>query len=136
MAEFEEKLNQILSSPEAMEQIMSLANSLSGGGAAEPSEQAAPSPPSPALPAPATGSGGMGGLGELLSGIDPGMISKLLSLVKQFQYQEDEKTRLLEAMKPFLAPDRQGKLDKAVQIARLSRVIRSAMTMFREGQDV
>ena len=31
MAEFEEKLNQILSSPEAMEQIMSLANSLSDG---------------------------------------------------------------------------------------------------------
>lgn len=121
MAEFEEKLNQILSSPSAMEQIMALAGSLSGETGAKEPEQTAPPSPSP-----------MAGLGDLFSGIDPGMIMKLLPLLSQLQDQGDEKTRLLEAMKPFLAPDRQSKLDQAVRIARLSRLIRSAITIFQE----
>lgn len=123
MAEFEEKLNQILSSPSAMEQIMALAGSLSGDAGGKEPEPAA---------APASGPPPMGGLGDLFSGIDPGMVMKLLPLLSQLQDQGDEKTRLLEAMKPFLKPDRQGKLDQAIQITRLSRLIRSAMTIFQE----
>ena len=49
MAEFDEKLNSILSNPDAMSQIMQLAQSLGGGPgpAEEPAPQAAPPPPSP-----------------------------------------------------------------------------------------
>ena len=39
MAEFDDKLNSILSNPDAMSQIMQLAQSLGGGGAREPFRQ-------------------------------------------------------------------------------------------------
>lgn len=129
MAEFEEKLNEILSSPQAMEQIMSLANSIAGGGAGEGASSPAPaSAPSPG-PAPA-GQEGPGGLGSLLGQLDPAMLSKVMSLLSVYQDREDEKTRLLEAIRPFLRAERQSKLDQAMRITRLSRVIRSALTMF------
>ena len=41
MAEFDDKLNSILSNPDAMAQIMQLAQSLSGGG------EGGPTPPTP-----------------------------------------------------------------------------------------
>ena len=44
MAEFDDKLNSILSNPDAMSQIMQLAQSLGGGGA---QESAPPPPPDP-----------------------------------------------------------------------------------------
>ena len=40
---------------------------------------------------------------------------------------------LLTAMKPFLKPERYAKVDKAVQIARLSRVIRAAFQLFKKS---
>ena len=46
MAEFDEKLNSILSNPDAMSQIMQLAQSLSGGsGPASPPPPPQPDPP-------------------------------------------------------------------------------------------
>ena len=44
MAEFDDKLNSILSNPDAMAQIMQLAQSISGGG---DSAAATPPPPQP-----------------------------------------------------------------------------------------
>ncbi|MCC8129229.1 MAG: hypothetical protein LIO51_04755 [Clostridiales bacterium] len=122
MAEFEEKLNEILSSPQAMEQIMSLASSLSGGQTSGPegSAEAAPAP----VP------------GDLLSGLEPGALGKLSSLLSVYRQQGDEKARLLEAMRPFLKENSQERLDRAVHITRISRVIRAALAMFQEGGDV
>lgn len=119
MEDFEEKLNTILSSPETMGQIMALANSLSGGGEEKPESGAA---------------GEVAPLGEvsaLLQGIDSTALQKLMALWSEYRRGSDEKTRLLEAMKPFLRQERQEKLDKAVQIARISRVIRAAIEQFR-----
>lgn len=131
MAEFEEKLNQILSSPQAMEQIMSLASSLSGEG-----ETPAAPPEGQSVPSEGLSLHSAGGLSGLLGSLDPEMISKVMTLLSIYQNGSDEKTRLLEAMKPFLRPERQSKLDRAVQITRLSRVIRSAMNMFGGNGDV
>ncbi len=122
MAEFEEKLNEILSSPQAMEQIMSLASSLSGGQSSGPgdSSEVAPSPAA----------------GELLGGLEPAALGKLSSLLAVYRQQGDEKARLLEAMRPFLKQTSQERLDRAVHITRISRVIRAALTMFGEGGNV
>jgi len=49
MSEFEDKLGAILSDPNAMSQIMTLAQSL--GGSTPPSEDAVSAPPAPAPPA-------------------------------------------------------------------------------------
>lgn len=126
MEDFEEKLNSILSSPETMGQIMALANSLSGGG--EDSQETS----EPAQQDAALQSGqGERLLSSLLQGMDSGTMQKLMALWGEYRRGDDEKERLLQALKPFLREERQEKLDRAVQIARISRVIRSAIGQFR-----
>lgn len=133
MAEFDDKLNSILSNPDAMSQIMQLAQSLGGGGqpSAPPPSQSGQSgtsaswgPPPPqqtASPPPSMGSGG-----DLLSslmgggGLDPGLLSRLLPLIQELGGQRDSNARnLLYALRPYLRSDRQEKVERALQLARL-----------------
>ena len=129
MAEWGEKLEGILSNPQAMEQIMSLAKSLEGGeNSASPSASApAPSPPS----APSDLSGLLGSVGQL----DPKMLSTAAKLFSQMGRQDDRRTALLQALRPFVKPGRYAKLDKAIQIAKLSVLIRSGLELFRAKED-
>ncbi|MCD8086755.1 MAG: hypothetical protein LUF28_10685 [Clostridiales bacterium] len=138
MEDFEEKLNTILSSPETMGQIMALANSISGkpGGEspvreAPPQAQEAPAQPSQAGPV-----GQAGDMLSLLQGLDPSMLTKLSALYQAYTHGEEEKTALLSAMRPFLRPERQEKVEKALQITRISRVIQTAFGLFREEHHV
>lgn len=127
VGDFEEKLNQILSDPQAMGQIMSLANAIAGpAGGQEHSNDDAPQPSS----APT------GGLSDLLSSLDTGSVGKIMELFSVYQQQGDEKAQLLAAMRPFLRPERQSRLDQALRITRLSRVIRAALGMMQGGADV
>lgn len=119
MAEFDEKLNAILSDPGAMSQIMQLAQSLGGGDSTPP-------PPPPASQAPVnqgSSSGGLGNLGSLGGLGDPQMISKLLPLLQEFGGQQDSNARaLLYALRPYLKEERQEKVERAVQLARLFHI--------------
>lgn len=137
MSEFEDKLNAILSSPEAMEQISAIANSLShSGGEAAPGEEGQSGDrESPPAEAGETGAP-LSGLGSLLGGFDPGMLTKLLPLMQEYQSGNEEKQALLNALKPFLRRESQEKVDKAIRITRLSRVIRASMNLFREDGHV
>lgn len=129
MAEFDEKLNSILSNPDAMAQIMQLAQSLSGGQAAEPPPQAAPQPPPPppprptpqsAPPPPPASPAGPDLLSSLAGGVDPKLLAKLLPLIQELGDQQDSNARaLLYALRPYLKPDRQEKVERALQLARL-----------------
>lgn len=130
MEDFEEKLNSILSSPEAMGQIMALANSLSGEG--EQQEENAPQPPSSAPPVVEREENPF----ALLQSMDPAMLRKAMTLFRAYQSGGSEKTALLEAMRPFLREEKREKLDKAIQISRFSRLIRVAMEEFRGGAHV
>lgn len=112
----EETLGAILSSPETMEQIFSLASSLGLG-----QEQAQPPPQ------PESGNG----LGDLLGGLDPGMLLKLMPLVQEYQAGGGEREALLQALKPFLRQETGEKLEKAIRITRITRVIRTGMGLFR-----
>ena len=123
VAEFDEKLNNILSNPDAMAQIMQLAQSLSGGQTAEappPPQQPAPPPPPPRQSPPSPPPGGADLLSSLTGGLDPKMISKLVPLLQELGGQQDSNTRaLLYALRPYLKPDRQEKVERALQLARL-----------------
>lgn len=120
MGEFDEKLNAILGNQEAMGQIMALARSLSGGEEAPVQEipqvveadvrQEEP----PDL---------MGLLGEL----DPGMIQLGMKLLRELQQPNDRNAALLQALRPFLREERRARLDRAMQIARMTRLIRTAL---------
>lgn len=127
MEDFEEKLNSILSSPETMGQIMALANSLSGAPAGEEKENASSPEEREKAPPPAAGENPL----ELLKGLEPAMLGRITALYREYARGGDEKTALLQAMRPFLREERREKLEKAVQIARLSRVIRAALEQFK-----
>ena len=139
MAEFEDKLNSILGNQAAMNQIMALARSLSGGTAA---------PETPAQPAQEEtqksgedpeGTGGEGtcvpavagqpfpDLSALLGEVDPRMLQVAMKVLREVQSTEDRSTALLAALRPFLREERRARLDRAIQIARMSRMIRAAL---------
>lgn len=125
MAEFEEKLNAILNNQDAMSQIMSLARSLSGPGTAQESgerkeaqekkiEAASPPPASPDLSA-------------LMGQLDPQMLQMGMRLIREYQSNDDRNAALLAALRPFLKEDRRARLDRALEIARVTRLIRVAL---------
>ena len=117
MAEFEEKLNSILGDQNAMSQIMALAQSLSGAGS--PSAAETPHPETAAAP-PADMSLG-------LNQVDPRLLQLGGRILKEYQRGEDKNTALLLALKPFLRQERYAKVDQAIQLARLARVVRVAL---------
>ena len=131
MAEFEEKLNSILGNPQAMEQIMTLARSLSGeegrgeeeavlsSGEEEHGDRSGPPPD-------------LADLADLLGQIDPRMIRTGMEVIRQVQSTEDRNAALLQALRPFLREERRGRLDRAIRIARMTRVVRAAITAFGE----
>lgn len=129
MAEFDDKLNSLLSNPEAMAQIMQMAQSLSGGQAQQPVQQVPqappqqpvqPPPPPPVQQAASPGGNPLSALSSLTSGMDPAMLAKLLPLIQELGSQNDSNARqLLYALRPYLKPDRQEKIERALQLARL-----------------
>lgn len=123
MAEFDDKLNELLSNPDSMAQIMRLAQSLSGsseegGGAGqrEPPPQSAPQHHHQEPPQ----NGGGDLLSSLAGGVDPKLLMRLLPLIQELGGQQDSNARnLLYALRPYLKPERQEKVERALQLARL-----------------
>lgn len=140
MSDFEEKLNSILSNPEAMGQIMNLAQSLNPGGGPPP-EGEAPQEPPPSEPPSGGGSpidlgslGGIAGLGDLLGQIDPKLIQRLLPLAGELAGGgNNERMQLLYALRPFLKPERRDKVERAARTARLIRVGKKLLTDLGDG---
>ena len=126
MGEFEEKLNSVLSNPEAMSQIMSLAQSLNlggpGGESSPPGGEEAPPPPESAGSTNSEG-GGLGDLAGLLGQIDPKMIQRILPLIGELNGGgNDERMQLLYALRPFLKPERRDKVERAAKTAHMIHV--------------
>ena len=130
MSEFDDKLNALLSDPGSMARIMELAKSLSGGPPPKNSGQAPPaSPGAPPLGGAPPGNGGFpsgdGGspLSSLLGGLDPSMLAKLLPLAQELGgAQTGQAAALLFALRPYLKPERQANVPRALQLARLLRL--------------
>lgn len=118
MAEWEDKLGAILNDPQAMGQIMALAKSI-GGGEEKPATPTAPTVSEPE-PAPA-------------EGLDPRMMEVGMRALAAYQDADDRKTALLQALKPFLQEKRYKKVDKAIQIARISKAVRAVLDGLKGG---
>ena len=101
MASLEDNLNQLLSDPNAMEQIFSLAGKLgmSSEPSGEPEAEEQPlserEPEAAELSQPLFGAEGLGGLG------------KLLEIFQGSQQTAQEADALLDALRPFLRQERQ-----------------------------
>ncbi|MEG1658061.1 MAG: hypothetical protein RR288_03290 [Oscillibacter sp.] len=127
MAEFDEKLNAVLSNPDSMAQIMQLAQSLGA------TQSAPPPPPQPSYggqqspppffggpPQQAPPAAGPDFLSALTGGLDPKLLTKLLPLVQELGSQQNSNSRqLLYALRPYLRAERQEKVERALQLARL-----------------
>ena len=110
MAEFEDKLNSILSNPALMGQIMSMAGSL--GQSNEP-------PTPPPKPKPEPQSQGLP--------FDPGTMQSMMRLLQSTQIDPKEQ-KLIQALQGYLPCDRLEKLTKAMQAAKIARFASSAMS--------
>lgn len=125
MAEFDDKLNQLLSDPDSMAQIMRLAQSLSGdsqegGGTTGQREPPPQAPPQHQHQEPPPQNGGGDLLSSLTGGVDPKLLMRLLPLIQELGGQQDSNARnLLYALRPYLKPERQEKVERALQLARL-----------------
>ncbi len=116
MGDLEEKLNAVLSDPGAMEQIMALAQSLGGGASGAPAGEPEPE-----------------GKEDPFGGLDPELLQMGMRLLGEYQ-GENAGVTLLEALRPFLRPERQAKVDRAVRAARLGRAVRAAMAAMKERE--
>ena len=126
MAEFDEKLNSILSNPDAMSQIMQLAQSLSGG---QEQPSAPPSPPPPPTPAPRQSAPAQDMLSSLAGGLDPKLLTRLLPIIQELGSQQDSNARaLLYALRPYRREDRHEKVERALQLARLFHLGKKFLT--------
>lgn len=127
MAQWEDKLSAILNDPRAMEQILSIAQSLDGGKSApEPTEQVR-------TPEPRDEGSGEADLGGL--NVDPRVMAAGMQALSVWQGPDDSRTALLQSLRPFMKPERHGKLDKAVRITKLSKVVRAALDSLKGGGD-
>ena len=78
----------------------------------------------------------MGGLLGALGGLDSGTLSAAAGLIGQFTDDgDDRRTALLTALRPYVREERYAKLDKAIQIAKLSRLIRSGLELLRARKE-
>lgn len=94
----EEKLSAVLSNPQMMQQLMSMAQSL---GASQPPPE--PTPAQPQMP-----------------NIDLGMLQKFSGIAKQSSIDSNQQT-LLHALSPYLSGDRIGRLEKAMRAAKMAK---------------
>lgn len=115
MAEFEQALQSLLSDPDAMGQIMALANSLGGQQQEVPRE----APPEEAPPAPPP---------------DLGQLGPLLALLRPAEGPSREAAALTAALRPYLRGDRQEKLDRALRAVAFSQTARQALRLWKEGE--
>lgn len=119
MADFSEMLNGILSNPQAMQQIMTLAQSLGLQGQGGQPQQSAPAPPPPQPQ--------LSQLPQQPNQPDPmQLLQGFLQMSKQMGGDERQ-LALFQALKPFVRPDRAEKLDRAIQVAKISRLAGNAL---------
>lgn len=101
MPDLQEMLRDITANPQAMQQLMSLAQSLGG-------------PPSPQPPAPAPQQNPMQ------------LMQNLIQMSNQTGSLNPQQLALIQALKPFLTPERAEKLERAIQVANISRMASSS----------
>ena len=62
-------------------------------------------------------------LGSLFGGLDPAMLARLLPLAQELGgAQNSQAAALLFALQPYLKPERQANVPRALQLARLLRL--------------
>lgn len=108
MAEMEDRLNSILSNPQMMQQIMSMAQALGAGQPETEGPKEAKSPP-PSFP-----------------DIDMATMQRISGLARQSGIDKREQS-LLRALGGYLSKDRINRLERAMRAAKMAKIATSAL---------
>ncbi len=121
MEGMEEKLGAILSNPDMMNTIMSMAKTLGQSQQpAEPSPQQKQEPPQQKQEPPQQKPSPPSSKGPPLGRNELEMISRISALSRQTGLDRQEQA-LLKALHPYLSRDRLSKLEKAMHAAKMAR---------------
>lgn len=110
MADLSNKLNEILSDPQMMEQIKGLSSMLGMQNEEEETHKSKPQKQEPHEDNP------------MLSDETMGMIMKVMPLLSSVR-QDDANTNLLKALRPLLGAERQKKVDEALKIMQMMKFL-------------
>ena len=110
MADIQDKINEILSNPEALRQVQSLGEQLGLSGSAPEKPQPPEKKNELSLPT------------DFMNDDIAKSLIKILPAVKSIGC-EDDTTRLLNALRPFLSCEKQEKLDKAEKMLKLFKIL-------------
>ena len=135
MDDLSQQLNQILSDPQSMQQIQGMMSAL---GLGNNTSSGSTSPAAPPEPDPSALAGMLSALGggsgssvpapppqNPLGGVTPELLqtgTRLAPLLSQVN-REDDSTRLLHALRPLLSEKRRKKLDEAIKILQMMRLM-------------
>jgi len=108
----ENGLQDLFSNPDTLRSMLSLAQELLG-------DQQTQSPAPAELP---------------LAGLDPRFIRMAVGALDGWSDTDDRKQALLTALMPYLSPQRAAQVDRAVQLTRIAKAIRSLIDAGKETQ--
>lgn len=114
MEDLSAKLTQLLNDPDGMKQLQSMAQGLLGEGGLDisalmPQEETKPTMPD---------------LSGMMGGISPDQINMMMKLMSAFNStKDDDRTRLLMALRPHLSDKRKERVDQAVKLLKLASVL-------------
>ena len=112
MEDLQNTISQILGDPDSMAQIMSLAQSLGGTLSQEPAErQETPASLFPDFP-----------------------IQTVMDLMKQADSGDQREIQLLNALKSCCSEERQLRIERALRVAKISRLAGAALRTFSQKE--
>ncbi len=124
MDDMSRKISEILNNPEAMEQIRGLTGLL--GGNTAPSDPTASDEQGRTAPSGGSVSDtGLAGMQNVSNPLSPDMLGTVMKLAPLFQSvgTEDDSTRLLRAVKPFLKEERARRVDGAIRLLSIMKIL-------------
>ena len=118
------KLESILSDPKQMQQLTQMAQGLMGQLGASPDQTPAGEETPPAA-----------SVSDALSAITSSDTKLLSTLGKAFSggREKSRSTELLTAMRPYMKPEKQEKLDRAMKVARMVHIAGAVMKEYGGG---
>ncbi len=128
MSDLEEKIKNLLDSPEGISQIINTAQNLFGNAEQTPAVD-------PTIEEREEKSLEVSAIKDddnLLEQLDPKVISTAMQIMGEYRKTDDRRIQLLHALRSYFKEDDQIHITKAIQIVKLSKVAKRAFRSIRE----
>ncbi|MCD7749924.1 MAG: hypothetical protein LUH42_07720 [Oscillospiraceae bacterium] len=120
-----DKISAVLSDPEQMGKLAQMAKSLMGQTESNQAQEAE------TVPLPQQETGALAALGS-----DAKLLASLGKAFSGGQAMNSKSTALLMAMRPYMRPEKQEKLDKAMKIAQMVHIAGAVMQEYGGGHGI